>query len=86
MLKITHDENDRMSKGELAKIFKDMFNIDVNDNTVRDECKRIGLQYEREKRYQGERGIFVGVKIKPLPDLPNLSEQFNAFENINSNT
>ena len=50
-LQITNNKDDRITKREIATMFKEMFNIDVNDNTVRDECKRIGLQYERDYRY-----------------------------------
>ena len=81
-LVITNDENDRLTKQDLADLFNDLFNTNgnyrVSDLTAFSEGRRIGLTYNRALRansratqFRGigpsERGMFVGVTINRGP-------------------
>lgn len=68
-LEFTGNDNDRISKQQLADLFYEKFNIRVIDRTAVDEGKRIGLNYVKNLRLlgagrSGGQGVFVGMRIK----------------------
>jgi hypothetical protein len=69
-LEITNDDSDRISKQGLATFYNNIYDItgryQVSPDTARDEGIRIGLKYEKDKRLQGVKGVFVGVRIRQI--------------------
>ena len=45
-LEITDNEEDRISKSELTKLYNSTYNAEVSDDTAREEEKRIRLIYK----------------------------------------
>ena len=65
-LEITNLETDRLTKQELISLYFQEYRINISQETVVSECKRIGLRFEKTFRKDYIKGIFVGVKIKQL--------------------
>ena len=65
-LEITDNEENRISRSELARLYNSTYNAEVSDDTSRKEGKRIGLIYKQFDRKENDRGVFVKIKIIPL--------------------
>jgi phage/plasmid-associated DNA primase len=54
----------RVSKKELVDKYYMEKNIKIDDKTLRDEMKGLGYEYNRELRHNGNKAIFIGLKLK----------------------
>ena len=73
-LRITNDDNDRLTKQDLADLFEQVYNIKISEQTAVSEFQRVGLTYNKGLRQstrnsrtpgsgRSERGVFTGVQI-----------------------
>lgn len=69
MLIKTNDDNDRIGKNKMRDLFLES-NRDKKINILQiiTALKDHGIKYDKDKRHDGERGCFVGVKIKDGDD------------------
>ena len=77
---ITIDNNDRITKRQLADLYYHEYNKQVNDDTARDEGIRIKLKYNKDGRSGNARGLFECVRIRPTTN-PNIT--INELQNTN---
>ena len=68
-LVVTGDDDDRIGRDEMCRMAKEHFRNDdgkknLKVNHVMAELKSRGITYEAGKRHGGERGVYVGVKLK----------------------
>ena len=75
-LKITNNEEDRITHSELARLYNNTYNAEVSDETAKEEGKKIRLIYKQSYRKENDRGVFVKVRIKPLATF---SESMNTL-------
>lgn len=73
-LQLTNNDNDRLTKSQLADLFENIYNIKISELTAVSEFQRVGLRYEKGWRQstrnspnigtgRSDRGVFVGVQI-----------------------
>ena len=80
-LELTNSNDARITKHDLAVLFRELYGITVSDDTARDEGKRIGLNYEKLQRFKNERGVFTKVRIRPHPnDQEKIDEMIRRQE------
>ena len=77
---ITTDNNDRITKHKLADLYYHEYNRKVSDDTARDECIRVKLDYNKNAKSGSIRGLFVCVKFRPATN-PNIV--INETQNVN---
>lgn len=62
---ITNNENDFVTKIEMEDIIK-RHKPSVTGNSIRRELKRLGIEYDRQKRVGGgKKGAYIGLKVIP---------------------
>lgn len=60
---ITNNDNDRIYKKDLLKAYQEFSGLpDYSWLVFLNDCQRVGLKYDRFKRVNGNRGIFIGIK------------------------
>ena len=77
---MTTDNNDRLTKHQLADLYYHEYNKQVSDDTERDERIRGKLYDNKNTKYGSIRGLFVCVKIRPATN-PNIV--INETQNVN---
>ena len=51
-------------RSTIQKRYKTLYGVDLSDATIISEGKRCCLTYDKNKTNKGERGVFVGLKLK----------------------
>ena len=74
-LELTNSNDDKITKLDLIRLFREMYGKDVTVDTAREEGKRIGLNYERLKRVGNDRGVFTKVRIRPITNDQERNDQ-----------
>ena len=82
-LEYSDNVNDEISNTALAKLYNDTYHANVDDDTARDEGKRIELIYNKDRRMNGIRGTFTNVRIIPLSRLDDQTKAVVATMNNN---
>ena len=60
----TNNDDDKISKAAIQKRYKSLYGVELSDATIISEGKRCCLTYDKNKTNKGERGVFVGLKLK----------------------
>ena len=71
---ITDDEDDRVSKTEILMTFQN-YNKNYRWSYLLQQLKRLGVVYDRNKRVNGVKGCFVGIKKIHTCDVPTHDEE-----------
>lgn len=62
---ITGNDDDRVHKDEFLKHYQKYYNLNkITWNTLINDVKRLGLEYDRTKRIDGNRGVILGLVKK----------------------
>jgi hypothetical protein len=60
----TNNNDDKISKVAIQRRYKSLYGVELSDATIISEGKRCCLTYNKTKTNKGERGVFVGLKLK----------------------
>ena len=75
-LQINNSEDDWMTRNKLSSLYNETYTADVRDDTARNEGKRIKWLFKQLYRKYLYRGVFVKVRIRPLPTLGDIMHTF----------
>lgn len=59
---VTRDKSDRVSKDDFMLLYNNYYNKKLDLCHVISDVKRLGIEYDRVKRYNGKKGVFFGIK------------------------
>jgi hypothetical protein len=79
-LVITKNENDRIGKMDMLRLFKEMYdNKKMDELQLRNALKQKNIKYSDDKRVNNIKGCFLGVQEKL--ELQNELDELNSIEN-----
>jgi phage/plasmid-associated DNA primase len=62
---VTENDNDRIQKDDFVEHYQNYYNLkNITWNTLINEIKRLGLEYDRTKRIDGKKGVILGLTKK----------------------
>jgi P4 family phage/plasmid primase-like protien len=71
---ITNNDSDRIGKDEFVSMYNERFRLKLRFRQLLSDIKRLGIEYNRQKRHNGKKGCLIGIKYKSIYEDTNYDD------------